>query len=385
MVVKGLEPHRGVWEVFKKSGYKAYFVGGCVRDELIGRVAKDFDIATDAAPEEVRKLFVDHYDIGIKYGSVTVDYEGRYYDVTTMRRESGYSNFRHPDTLEYTDDIKLDLMRRDFTVNAMAFSFDEGHIDLFGGVVDLNKKSIRAVGDPDKRFHEDALRMMRAIRFACELGFDVEASTLKAIEKNRRGIKFISKERIYSEFKRAVASEYPDKLSYMRHTGLGGKIHKGFRNFEYRNIPNGPDLILRLAYIMKKKETVLEVLEFLRADNSTIRNVLQVMAGMESISVDSEYHVRRLISRFGEANAKRVLLIKGFSLAPYMEIIKRGDCTALADLALNGDDIISTGIAEEGLDVRHILNKLLDEVMKEPEKNKFQTLLPLAREIKKGL
>ena len=143
MLRKYLEPHRGVWDILKKNGFKAYFVGGCVRDALLSRSAKDIDIATDAKPEDIKELFENHYDKGAKFGSLTVDYNNNYYDITTLRTEDGYTNFRHPEIIEYTDDIKLDLKRRDFTVNAMAYNFDEGHIDLFGGVTDLNKKSNR--------------------------------------------------------------------------------------------------------------------------------------------------------------------------------------------------------------------------------------------------
>jgi tRNA nucleotidyltransferase (CCA-adding enzyme) len=378
-------PHKKVWDVFREKGYKAYFVGGCVRDALIGRTAKDIDIATNAMPEDVKNIFEINYDTGLKFGSVTVLYEGNYYDITTLRAENGYSDSRHPDFLEYTDDIKLDLKRRDFTVNAMAFCFDEGHIDLFGGVTDLNKKSIKAVGDPDIRFREDALRMLRAVRFACELGFDIEPATLRAVEKNAKGIRQISKERIYSEFSRAVASRHPEKIHYLRSTGLGKKIHPMFRSLRYNNIPKDNDLISRMAYIMKQKETAIGILEFLKADKKTLFSVLKVLEGRSRISDDSKYCIRKLISEVGEANAKRVLILKGYDLGLYHEILRDNDCTSIADLIIDGSDLITTGIAKEGIDIRHILNRLLDEVMKDPAKNRFEVLLPIARQIKKEI
>jgi len=385
MLKKTLMQHKGVWDVFRENGYKAYFVGGCVRDALLGRTAKDIDIATDAKPEDVKNLFKNNYDTGLKFGSITVSYDDYYYDITTFRMESGYSNLRHPDSLDYTNDIKLDLKRRDFSVNAMAFCFEEGHIDLFNGVTDLNKKVIKSVGDPNTRFKEDALRMMRAIRFACELGFIIDSETLKAIEKNSHGIKFISKERVYAEFTKAVSSIYPEKLIYLRQSGLGRKIHPLFKTFDYHNIPRDQDLILRLAYMMKRKESAINVLEFLKADKFTIYNVLQVLEGRVKIAENSKYCIRKLIANIGIANAKRVLILKGYNISLYLDIIRDKDCTSLADMALDGTDLITTDVVKEGIDVRHILNRLLDEVMKDPSKNRFEILLPLARQIKKEL
>lgn len=380
-----LEPHRGVLEVFEKNGFKAYFVGGCVRDALLKRQAKDIDITTDALPGEIKNLFVDNYDIGAKFGSITVDFNGNYYDITSMRTESGYTNFRHPEKLDFTNDIKLDLKRRDFTVNAMAYNFDEGCIDLFGGVTDLNKKSIRVVGRASKRFHEDALRMMRAVRFSCELGFTIEPSTLRAIGKNSRGIKYISMERIYSEFSRSVIGSYPQNLIYLKHTGLGNKIHPAFKSLNYHNIPIKKDYVLRLAHILRKKDTAMTLLEFLRADKNTVHNVIQVLEGISSIRDNSDYSIRRLVSVAGAANAQRVLILKGYEIDSYLKIIRSKDCTSLTDLAINGHDLINAGIASEGIDIRHILNILLDEVMKEPSKNTFDNLLPLAKKIKKQI
>jgi len=385
MLSKYLEPHRGVWEVFKKNGFKAYFVGGCVRDALLSRKAKDIDIATDAKPDEIKNLFKDHYDIGSKFGSLIVDYDNKYYDITTLRTEDGYSDFRHPEILEYTDDIRVDLKRRDFTVNAMAYSFDEGHIDLFGGVTDLNKKSIKVVGEADRRFNEDALRMLRAIRFSCELGFSIEQGTLEAIRKDCKGIKYIAKERIYSEIKRAVSSNFPANMLYLKQTGLGKKIHPVFKSLNYTNIPKEKDYILRFSHILRKKDIAMTMLEFLKAEKITMHNVMRVLDGVGSSFGNSLYNIRKLISSVGAANAKRVLILKGMNIDRYEKILHEKDCTSLLDLAVNGNDLITTGIVNEGIDVRHVLNGLLDEVMKDPSKNKFEILLPMAREIKTHL
>lgn len=382
MIGEYLEPHRGVLEVFEKSGFKAYFVGGCVRDAFLGRTAKDIDITTDAKPEEIEKLFGNHYDIGAKFGSLTVDYNGNYYDVTTMRTESAYKNFRHPEKLDYTDDIKLDLKRRDFTVNAMAYNFDEGCIDLFGGISDLNNKSIRVVGKANRRFHEDALRMMRAVRFSCELGFTIDSATLRAVRKDARRIRHISRERIYSEFYRAVTGSFPQNLIYLKNTGLGIKIHPAFRTLNYNDIPTQKDYILRLSHILGEKDTAVAVLEYLKAEKSIVHNVIRVLDGISGIHDESEYSIRRLISSAGFANAKRVLILKGYDVDSYSKILHEKDCTSLAELAVNGHDLINEGIAEEGIEIRHILNNLLDEVLKDPTQNSYEILIKSARRMK---
>lgn len=382
MLKERLEPHRGVWEVFKRNGFKAYFVGGCVRDALYNRTAKDIDIATNATPAQTKELFENYYDSGLKFGSLTVSYEDKYYDITTLRTEGGYTNFRHPEIINYTNDIEMDLKRRDFTVNAMAYSFDEGHIDLFGGVTDLNKKSLRVVGKANLRFKEDALRMLRAVRFSCELGFTIEKGTLAAIRRNARGIKYISKERIYSEFKRAVTGDFPGNLTYLRQTSLGAKIDPIFKVFNYHNIPKDKDYILRLTHILKKKETAMTALNYLKADKFTLQSVIHVMDGVRNLKANSGYSIRRLIADTGPANAKRVLIIKNYDMGTYDHIIENKECTSLADLAINGNDLITTGITTEGVGVRHILNILLNEVLKDPDKNKFEVLLPMARNVK---
>lgn len=378
-----LEPHRGVLEVFEKNGFKAYFVGGCVRDALLDRPAKDIDITTEAKPEDIKKLFESYYDTGLKFGSLTVLFNGNYYDITTMRTESGYTNFRHPKKLDFTDDIKLDLKRRDFTVNAMAYNFNDGFIDLFGGVADLNKKSIRVVGGASERFHEDALRMMRAVRFSCELGFSIEPETLQAISKNSEGIKYISMERIYSEFSKAVVGLYPENLIYLKQTNLGNQIHPTFKILNYHNVPTQKDYILRLAHILKKKETAITLLDYLKAEKSTIHSVIKVLDGVAGIRENSDYTIRKLIYTAGAANAKRVLILKGFEIDSYLKIIKNKECTTLADLAVSGHDLIYEGIASEGIDVRHILQNLLDEVLKNPSSNSREILIPMAQRIKK--
>ena len=189
-----------VLKILEQAGYEAYFVGGSVRDVLLGRHIHDVDIATSAYPEEVKEQFAKTIGTGIKHGTVTVLYNGNSYEITTFRTESGYQDFRRPDHVTFVQNLDEDLKRRDFTINALAMNTDGQILDLFDGLSDLKKKVIRAVGDPEKRFHEDALRMMRAVRFMSQLKFDLEENTQKAIEDHHQLLKKISVERIRDEF-----------------------------------------------------------------------------------------------------------------------------------------------------------------------------------------
>ncbi len=380
-----LSPHRKVWETFEKSGFEAYFVGGCVRDALLGKAARDIDLAVSANPEEIKGLFEDHFDTGTKFGNITVGCDGYYYDVTTYRMESEYTDYRRPGKLDFAKDIETDLRRRDFTVNAMAYSFSKGHMDLFGGITDLNRKIIRAVGKPEERFSEDALRMMRAMRFSCELGFEIESQTLKAIKKNARKIGFISKERIYSEFKKAVVSDYPEKMKTLRITGLGQAVNPAFKYLTYDGIPLKNDLILRLAHMMKNIGTAMALLRFLKAEKTTIQCVVAVLKGLESIRKNERYSICRLISEIGEANAKRVLILKGYDLSVFEGILKKGECTTMRDLAIDGTDLISQNIAHEGIELRMIMEGVLDRVHRDPGLNEYEKLIDIAEQVKKSL
>lgn len=189
-----------VLERLENGGFEAYFVGGSVRDILLGRHIHDVDIATSAYPEEVKKLFDKTIDTGIQHGTVTVLYDGESYEITTFRTESGYQDFRRPDHVTFVQNLDEDLKRRDFTINALAMNTQGEIIDLFNGLEDLENKVIRAVGDAETRFHEDALRMMRAVRFMSQLKFNLEEKTEQAISDNHQLLQKISVERVRDEF-----------------------------------------------------------------------------------------------------------------------------------------------------------------------------------------
>lgn len=196
-----------ILKIFNKNGYEAYFVGGCVRDYLLGEEFSDIDITTNALPEEVKKIFRKSIDTGIQHGTVTILVKGEGYEVTTFRTEDEYTNHRSPEKIEFVSDLKEDLDRRDFTINAMALDSNGVLFDYHNGEKDLSSGAICTVNNPNERFYEDALRMLRAFRFSSKLGFEIEYDTLEAIKKNAELIKFVSIERIVNEFKKLLSGK----------------------------------------------------------------------------------------------------------------------------------------------------------------------------------
>ena len=196
-----------ILKIFNKNGYEAYFVGGCVRDYLLGEEFSDIDITTNALPEEVKKIFRKSIDTGIQHGTVTILVNGEGYEVTTFRTEDEYINHRSPEKVEFVSNLREDLDRRDFTINAMALDSNGILFDYHNGEKDLSSGVIRTVNNPNERFYEDALRMLRAFRFSSKLGFEIEEDTLGAIKKNAELIKFVSIERIVNEFKKLLSGK----------------------------------------------------------------------------------------------------------------------------------------------------------------------------------
>lgn len=196
-----------ILKIFNQNGYEAYFVGGCVRDYLLGEDFSDIDITTNALPDEVKKVFRKSIDTGIQHGTVTILVNGDSYEVTTFRTEEDYTNHRSPEKVEFVSNLREDLDRRDFTINAMALDYNGKLFDYHNGENDLSSKIIRTVNNPNERFYEDALRMLRAFRFSSKLGFEIENNTLNAIKKNAELIKFVSIERIVNEFKKLLAGK----------------------------------------------------------------------------------------------------------------------------------------------------------------------------------
>ncbi|MGN1123601.1 MAG: CCA tRNA nucleotidyltransferase, partial [Eubacterium sp.] len=206
------EKSKKLISIIENSGYEAYEVGGCVRDRLMNREFDDIDITTSATPDEIEKILkksnIKYIETGLKHGTVTALLNDSSFEITTYRTDGGYADSRHPDSVSFVTDIKEDLSRRDFTINAMAYNEAVGLVDLYGGRDDINNKIIRTVGDADKRFNEDALRIMRALRFASVLGFAIEESTEKAAFKNKELLKNISYERLFAELSKLLMGDY---------------------------------------------------------------------------------------------------------------------------------------------------------------------------------
>ena len=196
-----------ILKIFNQNGYEAYFVGGCVRDYLLCEDFSDIDITTNALPDEVKKVFRKSIDTGIQHGTVTILVNGDSYEVTTFRTEEDYANHRSPEKVEFVSNLREDLDRRDFTINAMALDYNGKLFDYHNGEIDLSSKIIRTVNNPNERFYEDALRMLRAFRFSSKLGFDIENKTLEAIKKNAQLISYVSIERIVNEFRKLLAGK----------------------------------------------------------------------------------------------------------------------------------------------------------------------------------
>jgi tRNA nucleotidyltransferase/poly(A) polymerase len=204
----------------QKHGFEAYAVGGCVRDSFLGRVPGDWDITTSAAPEETKSLFARTFDTGIEHGTITVLLNGEGFEVTTYRIDGKYEDNRHPSKVQFTRSLSEDLLRRDFTINAMAYNEQDGLVDLFHGMEDLKKGVIRCVGNAEARFSEDALRILRAIRFSAQLGFEIEKETRQAIRKLAPNLSYISAERIQTELVKLLISDHPEKIQDAYELGI---------------------------------------------------------------------------------------------------------------------------------------------------------------------
>lgn len=230
-----------ILDILQRHGFEAYAVGGCVRDLILAREPDDFDITTSARPGQVKACFRRTVDTGIQHGTVTVMLEEDAYEVTTFRIDGDYSDGRHPDSVTYTGNLAEDLMRRDFTINAMAYNDTAGLVDLAGGMRDLQKKVIRCVGDPDRRFEEDALRVMRAVRFAAQLGFAIDRNTAEAVKRHAGNLSHVSAERIRVELQKLLLSGHPEMIEDLYRLGITGVVLPEYDDMMHTpcNMPGG--------------------------------------------------------------------------------------------------------------------------------------------------
>ena len=384
-----------ILDTLEKNGFEAYIVGGCVRDQLLGKKVSDFDITTNAKPDEVKALFKRTIDTGIKHGTVTIvmkDTETnsfQNYEVTTFRVEGAYIDGRHPEKVEFVDDLYEDLSRRDFTINALAYNDKVGLVDKFGGINDLNNKSIKAVGNPIDRYNEDALRILRSIRFAAKLTFDIEKDTLSAINDCKENLSKISKERIQIELTKTLLSDNPDYIRYIFDYGLDKYITKNFSYIRYNKLIETNDIVLAYASLLYNNiDICYEVLKELKFDNETIKNTEHILSSkddfIKAISNDTEskrYLFKRIIFNIGFDNIYKLLTLVSFKedidlkdeLSLIDEIKNNKEPVFLSDLAINGNDLLAIG--KNGVEVGEILNKLLDIVHKDKSMNNKDNLL----------
>lgn len=375
--------------IFKEHGYEFYAVGGAVRDMVRGKTPDDIDFCTNATPQEMLSLFPNSIKTGIKHGTLTIPFRKEFYEVTTYRIDGKYSDGRHPDNIAYSSNLREDLSRRDFTINALALSPDNNEIiDLFGGINDLNNKVIRTVGNADARFSEDALRMLRAIRFEAKLGFTLEENTRNAIKTNAYLIKNVSRERIFTELIKTLTSGGRNNaLKTLSETGLWDEILPFVKNS--RIVMNGSvfseSVALTSFFILTDtpnkdcRETLLD----LKTSNALLHDVLHLEESyrvfMKSIpTTDYEKRVflsfvqKEYISSFFDT-----LLTIGSPYAElrdeYNEMINYP--LSIKELAINGNDMINLGY--NGHDVKNALNLALDEVLKDPKKNTKEKLISL--------
>ncbi len=428
-------------DTFIQAGYEAYAVGGCVRDSILGRTPEDWDITTSAEPMEIKALFPRTIDTGIAHGTVTVMLGKEGFEVTTYRIDGKYEDARHPREVTFTPNLLEDLKRRDFTINAMAYNDRNGLVDAFDGIGDLNRKIIRCVGDAMKRFTEDALRMMRAVRFAAQLGFSIDSDTKQAIHTLAASLQYISAERIQTELVKLLVSDHPEEMRTLYDTGLTGIMLPEFdvmmqtaQNNAHHIYTVGEHTIESLLHVEKEKvlrltmllhdvakpscqttgedgfhhfydhqrrgsEMAEGILRRLKFDNDTTERVCRLIAGHDDNPPVTERNVRRAVVRLGRKAYPDLFAVKRADVLAqsaykraeklkyieeyeecYHRIIEKEQCLSLKDLAVKGADLIAEGM-KPGPELGQVLQELFELVLDNPEKNTKEYLLMKSKEM----
>ena len=398
MVIKELMDH----------GFEAYAVGGCVRDSILGRRPEDWDITTSARPEQVKHIFPRTIDTGIEHGTVTVLMDRESFEVTTYRVDGDYEDHRHPKEVTFTASLEEDLKRRDFTINAMAYSHETGIVDEFEGMEDLKRRVIRCVGCAKDRFTEDALRILRAVRFAAQLDFVIENETYKAIAEIAPNLVHVSKERIQVELTKLLLSDHPEKIWMVDATGIAEYVTPGFTEVFERELESRSsrdplkecwagiaalpaDKSHRWAGFLRHMtaEQAVKILRGLKLDNDTIGNVKNMITAFQAPLAVDKVEIRRLLSRVTEyqfLGAMQLKKLDGDETVPgilrlFEEIKEAGDCVSLKQLAVNGGDLLAKGL-EKGKQIGDGLMYLLNLVLEKPELNKKDILLEKINQFK---
>lgn len=416
----------------ENAGFEAYIVGGCVRDGILGRDPEDWDITTIAKPDEIKRIFSHTVDTGIEHGTVTVlvppeevERGIRSFEVTTYRIDGEYTDHRHPNAVSFTGSLEEDLARRDFTINAMAYHMERGIIDLFHGQEDLEKKIVRAVGKAKDRFAEDALRMMRGIRFSAQLDFSLDEEAYLGIESLKESLENVSKERIAVELWKLLASAHPDKVEMFFSTGLAPYITEDFPKIQESGIPKllpfAPvEKIVRFGLFLRNvPDLARKILRDLKLDRESIEGGSHFAALFSEEEVESPYALRKRIARYGLkmvrdfyemrlallhqdeeelysplesdlleskrrtgeiiTTKKQAESIVKERLLWIMKVESEKNCVSLSELMLSGKDLISLGVSP-GKRMGEILQLAFDRVLQEPKENEKEKLISYLQE-----
>lgn len=389
-----------ILEELRQHGYEAFAVGGCVRDTLLSREPGDWDITTSARPEQVKRVFGRTIDTGLKHGTVTVLRDHVGYEITTYRIDGEYEDGRHPKEVAFTTELREDLRRRDFTINAMAYSHETGIVDEFGGMEDLKNGIVRCVGDARERFTEDALRILRAIRFSAQLDFSVEEKTFQALHEIAPNLAHVSKERIQVELTKTLLSGRPERILMVEQTGMSpyisGHFPEAFSGTEEERrrlslaagLPK--DRALRWAAFLAgvDEQTAFRILKELKMDNDTINRGKTLVQWFRSELSQEPAGLRRAMSSMEDSLFDLLLEMREALLPERSEEIRslreaveairsRGDCIRMRDLAVTGNDLIRSGI-RPGPGLGRILDTLFSHVLEEPQNNRREWLLDMA-------
>lgn len=423
------------------NGYEAYAVGGCVRDSILGRDPDDWDITTSATPWEVKAVFGRTVDTGLQHGTVTVLLGNHAHEVTTYRIDGDYEDGRHPKDVTFTASLEEDLKRRDFTINAMAYNDKSGLIDLYGGVDDIQRGCIRCVGNPEERFGEDALRILRALRFSAQLGFGIEQDTYDAICKLAQTLEKISAERIAAELTKLLLSERPEYIQHLYETGITKIILPEFdpmietpQNNPHHCYTVGRHTLESLKYIPADKvlrftmllhdigkpncrttdedgidhfkghavegmEMARDILRRLKFDNDTIYQVTNLIKWHDCRMAPEMKTVRKVLNKIGPDLFEKLLLIQyadtmaqsGYCRKEklqrikevescFHQIIEENQCISLKSLEITGQDLIALGM-RPGPGIGEVLNQALEQVLEDPERNRQDYLLEYVKTI----
>lgn len=438
-----IEMPKAVREIIEKlegAGFEAFAVGGCVRDAVLGRVPADWDITTSAMPEEVKALFSRTIDTGIQHGTVTVMKDHSGYEVTTYRIDGEYEDARHPKSVSFTANLVEDLKRRDFTINAMAYNDRAGIVDEFDGIGDLKRGIIRCVGNPKDRFEEDALRMLRAVRFSAQLGFSIEEETKQAIKTLAENLEKISAERIQVELVKLLVSDHPENIKTAYETGITAVVLPEFdacmnceqnHPFHIYNVGEHTihslraveaDKVLRLTMLFHdfgkplthsrneeggsrfyghaavSADMAREIMRRLKFDNDTTDKVKKLVAEHDRFIKNEPNRVRRAVSKIGKDLFPYFLKVRRADILAqnpvmqeerfkeletleqlYEEILQKDEAVSVKELKIDGKDLLNAGI-RQGKQIGEILSQLLELVLEEPEKNQKEILLDYVKE-----